>query len=219
MANEDQPRPLGPVSPLAPQGMTRNADGTYSFEEPPVTQQQARDGKFTAGNQLWKHAARLGLKKQKYLTAEEMFEAVCGYFQWLEDNPLFEAKAFAYEGDITEHDLPKMRAATIGGMCVYLGICSTTWREWRNSNDVKFRPELAQVMVWAENCVKEQKFTGAAAGLLNAALVMRDLGLVDKSQLQGPGGGPLSMITADMDPQQAADAYKAMLAGDDTEQV
>lgn len=217
MANEDQPRPLGPVSPLAPEGMTRNEDGTYDFPPEPEPQQDFTR-RFTAGNQLWKHAARLGLKKQKYLTAEEMFEAVCGYFKWLEDNPLEEAKAFSYEGDVTVESLPKMRAATITGMCVYLGISTTSWKEWRNPNDVKYRPELHEVMMFAEECIKEQKFTGAAAGLLNAALVMRDLGLVDKSQLQGPGGGPLSMITADMDPQQAAEAYKAMLAGEDAEQ-
>lgn len=219
MANEDQPRPLGPVSPLAPEGMKRNDDGTYEMPTEPEAGGQDFRRRFAPGNQLWKHAARLGLKKQKYLTAEEMFEAVCGYFNWLENNPLMEAKAFSYEGDVTIEELPKMRAATIKGMCVYLGISSDAWREWRNPQDVKFRPELRDVMVWAENCIHEQKFTGAAAGLLNAALVMRDLGLVDKSQLQGPGGGPLSMITADMDPQQAAEAYKSMLTGDDSEQT
>lgn len=192
----------GIISPVAPEGMTRSGDG-YNFTE---------------GNQLWKLRLRHGLKKQKFTDPHELIEAVCGYFNWVEENPLHEAKAFSYEGDVTVEDLPKMRAATVTGLCMYIGICTSTWREWRNPKEpTKYREDLIEVIRFAEDYIREQKFTGAAAGLLNPAIIMRDLGLVDKQQLQGPGGGPLQSITADMDPQTAAEAYKAMLDAESAE--
>jgi hypothetical protein len=37
---------------------------------------------------------------------------------------------------------------------------------------------------------REQKFTGAAAGLLNGNLVARELGLADKAEVTGEGAAP-----------------------------
>lgn len=41
--------------------------------------------------------------------------------------------------------------------------------------------------------IYEQKFTGAAAGLLNPMIIARDLSLRDKSEVSGPNGGPLQI--------------------------
>jgi phage terminase small subunit len=45
-------------------------------------------------------------------------------------------------------------------------------------------------------------------------LIGRYYGLFkEQVELSGPNGGPLEMITPDMSPKEAADAYAAMLAG------
>jgi hypothetical protein len=89
-------------------------------------------------------------------------------------------------------------------MCLHIGVSHRRWNEWRTD-----RPDLRDVMEWAEDVIWQQKFSGAAAGLLNAAIVARELGLADKSELTGRDGGPIQTedVTAD------ADAFTRRLAG------
>jgi hypothetical protein len=65
----------------------------------------------------------------------------------------------------------KMRAATIFGLCVHLGIGQQTWADYRK------RPDFSGVCDYAENMIRDQKFAGAAADLLNPVIIARDLGL------------------------------------------
>lgn len=157
------------------------------------------------GNQFWKARSRHGAKPVFPVGEEgaaKLREACEDYFQWCEDNPLFEEKAFAYEGCITTHDSPRVRAFTIGGLCLFIDIDGETWRTWRHT-----RQDLSAVISWAEETIKQQKFAAAAAGLLNANIISRDLGLADKSEISGPGGGPIESINKDMSPEEAADLY------------
>lgn len=155
------------VNSKAPPGMTRRADGSFGF---------------APGNQLWKVALRSGLRPKLYVDPIELLEAVCGYFNWLEENSLEETKLVTYEGASSLQTVPKMRAATLSGLCLYLGISRESWGEWRRGEK---RPEMADVVEFAEKFIHEQKFTGAAAGLLNPSIISRDLGLVDKQQIEG----------------------------------
>ncbi len=118
--------------------------------------------------------------RSRYETPEKLLLAVCGYFQWVEQNPLLEGKMAFYEGNGTEYEVPHMRALTKDGLCLYLGIHRDTWGSWRRGDD---RKVLQPVVEWAEQYMYDQKFAGGAAGLLNPALVARDLGLVDRSQV------------------------------------
>lgn len=137
-----------------------------------------------AGNQFWKARSSHG-RKPIFETAESLWEAASEYFEWCDANPLFEAKAFAYEGKVTIDSLPKMRAMTIGGLCIFLDISVSAW------HDYKAREDFMQVIAQIEQVVRDQKFTGAAAGLLNANIIARDLGLSDRQELSGPAGGPI----------------------------
>lgn len=119
---------------------------------------------------------------------EELWELCSGYFQWVHDNPLYEARSHATREGIILASSPKMRAMTIIGLCVYLGISRTTWETWRKP---EVNPDLSPVCQLVEYVIWEQKFTGAAANLLNAQLIARDLGLADRSEISGPDGGPI----------------------------
>lgn len=142
-------------------------------------------GRFAQGNRFWEARSSAG-PKPKFKTAAKLSAACVEYFEWVSENPLHEAKAFAYEGNVTVEPLPKMRAMTITGLCNFLDIARSTWDEWRSS-----RPDLSDVITRAEAIIYQQKFEGASAGLLVPQIIARDLGLAEKTEHSGPNGGPI----------------------------
>ncbi|MEE9532732.1 MAG: DNA-packaging protein [Syntrophobacteria bacterium] len=116
-----------------------------------------------------------------------LWEAATEYFQWVEDNPLEEEKAFAYQGEITKDTVSKMRAMTMEGLCLFLGISTQTWYDYAERDD------FIEITKQIENVVRSQKFAGAAADLLNANIIARDLGLKDvsRSEHTGADGGAI----------------------------
>lgn len=124
------------------------------------------------GNEFWKVRSKHG--RDVIFSSPEMLREQCfEYFQWCEDNPLSEHKVFPYQGKITQAHVPKMRALTIGGLCIFLGINKDTWYDYRKKEDFS---DVCQII---EEIIKTQKFTGAAADLLNPSIIARDLGLKD----------------------------------------
>lgn len=160
---------------------------------------------FGKTNQFWKARSRHG-RLPKFPEGEEgarmLLEACEDYFQWCEDNPLKEDKVFAYEGATYHDEAAKLRAFTLNGLTLFIDVSDQTWINWRTN-----RPDLLEVITWAEKTIKDQKFTAASAGLLNANIISRDLGLADKTEISGPGGGPVQSITKEMTPEEAADLY------------
>lgn len=139
--------------------------------------QEGRDeaGLFAPGNSLWRTRSSHGAKP-KFKTPEALWDACTEYFKWVEDTPMLEAKAFPYQGEVTKAELPKMRAMSVGALCVFLDTPHQTWIEWR-----KKRADLSAVITRVEAIIYAQKFEGASADLLNANIIARDLGLADKS--------------------------------------
>lgn len=130
------------------------------------------------------------------------------YLEWCEQNPLWEEKLVAYKGRATTKRVAKMRVATVTGFCLRTGIDPTTWWAWKQEKGKpQARPDLHSVILVAEKSIREQKFAGAAADLLNANIISRDLGLADKTEVTGPGGGPIQQIKSEMTPEEAADLY------------
>lgn len=156
-----------------------------------------------AGNQFWKARSKHGRDKL-FASAEALWEACCEYFQWVEDNPLWEMKPFAYQGVVVQEPVAKMRAMTIGGLCIFLDIDETTWRAWRSIED------FSMVVSRAEAIIYQQKFTGAAAELLNPNIIARDLGLAEKREVESTS---TVKVAADMSAQDAARAYQELMGG------
>lgn len=127
------------------------------------------------GNQFWKARTKHGRDKL-FASKDALWEACCEYFEWVEDNPLWEMKPFHYQGVVTQEPVPKMRAMTLDGLCVFLDINKATWVRWREDND------FCDVVTRVDSIIREQKFAGAAAELLNPNIIARDLGLTDKSE-------------------------------------
>lgn len=129
------------------------------------------------GNQFWKQRSKHGRDKL-FASSEALWEACCEYFEWVEKNPLWEAKAFAFQGAVTIEQLPKMRAMTLDGITLFLDVDRSTWNAWREQED------FSEVIARADRVIREQKFSGAAADLLNPNIIARDLGLVDKASTE-----------------------------------
>lgn len=135
---------------------------------------------FSKGNKLWQLGLAKMMAKTKYPNPESLIAACFGYFEWLEANPLYEAKLVTFEGDSSIEQLPRMRTPTLAGLCLYLGIHRDTWGSWRRGEK---RVDLQPVVEVVEQKLYDDKFTGAAAGLLHPMIITRDLGLVEKQQV------------------------------------
>lgn len=107
---------------------------------------------------------------------EEMWERAVEYFKWCEENTLDESKIFNNQGEIVSGKVPHMRAMTQAGLCAFLNIGVSTW------HDYKKKDNFSAVISKVESIMFEQKFSGAAAGLLNSNIIARDLGLTDKTE-------------------------------------
>lgn len=129
------------------------------------------------GNRFWEARSSHG-RNPKFESGDQLWSACCEYFQWVEDNPLWEMKPFAYQGEVTQEPVAKMRAMTLTGLCLFLDISDDTWRNYREKED------LLGVVSRAEKVIYDQKFSGAAADLLNANIIARDLGLAEKKEVK-----------------------------------
>ncbi|WGM06648.1 terminase small subunit [Arsenophonus nasoniae] len=74
------------------------------------------------GNRFWEARSSHG-RKPVFENPEQLWQACCEYFEWIENNPLKEEKVFSYQGEITHTNISKMRAMTIIGTYVCFSIC------------------------------------------------------------------------------------------------
>lgn len=131
------------------------------------------------GNKFWKLRSKHGVDKL-FATPDLMWEAATEYFEWCEEHPLIEVDFKGKDAD--EVHIPKMRAFTMHGLCLYLGCSTSYFRTFKSTLKEKDKDFLA-VITRIEETVYEQKFTGSAAGFLNPNIIARDLGLADKKDV------------------------------------
>lgn len=140
------------------------------------------------GNRFWEQRSSHG-RKPIFENPKQLWKAACEYFEWVTDNPLEEAKAFAYEGEVTIKDLPKMRAMTLMGLCFFLDISDDTWLNYTKNKD------FLGVCEDIKRVIFTQKFEGASAGLLNASIIARELGLADANKVEHSGKIDLNSVS------------------------
>lgn len=150
---------------------------------------------FQTGNRFWEARSSHG-RKPIFSSPEQLWDACCQYFDWVDANPLWEIKSYQYQGVPVQDQIPKMRAMTVAALCIHLDISRQTWE------DYKKRSDFIEVTTRAEEIIRTQKFEGAAAEFLNANIIARDLGLADKSELTGKDGGPIQ--TEDLSEREIA---------------
>lgn len=132
------------------------------------------------GNRFWEARSSHG-RKPLFEKPDDLWAACVEYFEWVEDNPLETSELVKFQGEAKLATLPKMRAMTIEGLCIFLDVARKTWDNYRDRED--FLPVVTRV----EEVIYAQKFAGAAADLLNPNIIARDLGLSDKKDVSVSG--------------------------------
>lgn len=130
------------------------------------------------GNRFWEARSRHG-RAPIFASPEQLWEAATDYFQWVEDNPLWEDQLIKFQGEAKHENVAKMRAMTLSGLCIFLDIARNTWDDYAKRDDfLGVTNQIAEI-------IRTQKFEGASADLLNPNIIARDLGLADKQDHTG----------------------------------
>lgn len=119
---------------------------------------------------------------------EQFLAEAVAYFEWAEENPLQEENVNVHRGAVIRYDTSKMRPFTKQGLATYLGITVNALNRFKTKEGFEEAFELIEQVLY------DQKFTGAATGLMNATIISRDLGLADKQELTGKDGEPLHQV-------------------------
>lgn len=136
-----------------------------------------------AGNRFWEQRSKHGRDKI-FSNADMLWKESVRYFTWCEENPLIEID---YRGkDATMVELPKVRAFTLKGLCMFLHVNEDFMHQFRNTCAGRSDPEsqdFSRIISNIFDTIFMQKFTAAAAGFLKENLIARETGLAEKSQV------------------------------------
>ena len=132
--------------------------------------------RFQPGNKFWLARSSSGTTPI-FSSPEHLWEMCCEYFEWVNDNPLYEHKAFSFQGESWVDVIPKQRVMTLSALCRFLAIDDKTWRNYR------VMPDFILICSLVEQTIRDQKFEGASAGLFNPMIIARDLGLRENTAI------------------------------------
>jgi hypothetical protein len=130
------------------------------------------------GNQYWRLAH--DFKKPKKFKPDEIIKKAIEYAIWCEENPLHELKVF---GTGVEIEVPKMRAMTAQGFCLFANLTTKTFYEYEKEE------AYCNIITRVKELFYTQKFEGAAADLLNPNIIARELGLKDTQEIDHLNNG------------------------------
>jgi hypothetical protein len=145
------------------------------------------------GNRFWEQRASSG-RNPIFKDHNELWGSACEYFIWCEDHPLQENKIVVETGVASHQYVDKLRAMTISGLCLFLDISQETFRDYSK------RDGFIGVSRKIKEVIYTQKFEGASAGMLNANIIARDLGLSEsvKNEHTGKDGGPMQITAIEL---------------------
>ena len=123
---------------------------------------------------------------QSFQTPEAFLAAAAGYFNWCVDHPILEDQVFQYKGSIVRTSRKKVRVFTKKGLAAHLNVPASRLESYLQRDD-----EWKRAAEMVEQIIHNQKFENAAANMLNAGFIARDLGMADKQELTGAEGGPI----------------------------
>ena len=140
------------------------------------------------GNKYWQLAdPDLIGRPRLFPTPNDLWQAAKPYFEWIDENPITTHRTTTTEKGVFVNNDLLQRPYTWTGLYVFLGVYSLeAYHE---------RKEFSEVLTHIDNIIKTQKFEGASAGIFNASIIARDLGLKDKSETDITSKGEKIQIT------------------------
>lgn len=122
---------------------------------------------------IWKNIANIHTPAN-IDTPENLWFLAISYFAWCEENPHISSQVVKYPLHYELACIPQMRAFTMRSFLAHAGLTKAAYEA------AKAKPEFEVVCELIESIIYDQKFTGAAAGVLKESLISRDLGLGEK---------------------------------------
>lgn len=123
--------------------------------------------------------------RPKTYSPNMLWSLACEYFERVKNNPIKKQdfiKGGESAGQIVELD--QMRPFTWQGFSDYL--CEQGFNariyDYKLNRDNRYQ-DFSEVIDAIDSVIYSQKFEGAAAGVFNANIISRDLGLADRSQV------------------------------------
>lgn len=105
------------------------------------------------------------------MTPRELFTEFVDYMEFIKKNPIYVKVIQQKTGSLI--DVPKARVMTIKGFCLYAGLSNDTLTNYASNDLYKDIVEIIKDSIYCN------KFEGAAVGVFNATIIMRDIGLTD----------------------------------------
>jgi hypothetical protein len=142
------------------------------------------------GHPLWGNP-----RKPKKYTPDELWEGAIDYFNWSDENPIMiieqskmpqrldakmvkELKPAMIKSFLKQTiDLPHQRAYTIEGLCIHLNISRETFDNYSKTKGYETYFDICKRV---REIIDNQHLQGGMAGIFNANIVTRKLGLQEK---------------------------------------
>ena len=93
-----------------------------------------------------------------------------------------------------------MRAMTMEALTRFLCVNTVYFNHFESALNLKTKQgkDFSKVICEIKEIIRDQKFVGASAGLLNPNIIARDLGLTDKRELSGDIENPLTLLITEI---------------------
>ena len=129
----------------------------------------------------WKEYKNRAGRPRKFETPEDLWNKAVEYFEWVDKNPFVTLKRVSSDkkGDETTEDYKK-RPYTIHGFCVFAKVNTDYWNQLKR---LEGREDFSRIIKEVEDIIYSNKFEGATSGLFNPNIIARDLGLIDKQEI------------------------------------
>ena len=128
------------------------------------------------GNQFWKLADPECLGKPRlFKTPTDLWNSVKPYFEWVDENPIIKQSTNTTSKGTFHNEESLQKPYTWMGLYVFLGVSHLDF--------YKEKEDFLGIYTHIGNIIRNQKFEGATAGIFNANIIARDLGLKEQQEI------------------------------------
>lgn len=126
---------------------------------------------FEKGSNIWALRKSDFNQPRKYLP-HELPAQFNDYVEWVNNNPITKPFFNTKTGFVDDMKLP--RPLTIIAFCQFIGLSRSTFDKWSKE------PEYEPICSIIRDAIYNQKYEGAAVGIFNSTIMVRDLNLSEQ---------------------------------------
>lgn len=134
-----------------------------------------------------------------FKSVKEFEEAVLGYFEWADANPL--EKPIWNHKTNTQESMKIPRPYFLQALLKHINVSDAWWYGSQQPGNPMYKKNFQRVFEYAKRMRYERNVGGAALDYYNPAIVSRikEHGLHDRQEISGPDGKPLEVESSSSD--------------------